>query len=121
MAMNQPTQVLAPNKQLGPVLALQALLTEHPELPPLSWTVDPHGTLTGYGHDYHGIDVRQALAAYADLLGGWPTAPNQYPCNDELMVFQHLDTVWQDVRVHITTYASIAAYPELLVPLAVAA
>jgi hypothetical protein len=121
MVMNQLTQLPRGCPQLGPVLALQALLTEYPELPPLTWRVETGGTLAGYGDGHDGTDVRAALAAYVDLFDATPTEPRSYPCGGETLVSQHLDTVWQDVRVHITTYANIAAYPELLAPTAVAA
>lgn len=120
--MNKSTQLRRGGPQLGPVLALQALLTEYPELPPLFWHLDRTGRLSAEVFDgWDGVDVRAVLAAYVGVVGGEPTEPRQYQHLGQPRVGQHLTVVWRDVELHLSTHADVSAYPELLVPLAVAA
>lgn len=112
--MSDRTQLLGRNPQLGPVLALQALLTEFPELPPLFWHLDRRGRLSSDVYDtLDGVDVRVVLAAYVAVLGGEPAAPVEYQHLGQSRVVQHLTVVWRDVELHLSTHADISVYPEL--------
>ena len=112
--MNKRTQLRHGGPQLGPVLALQELLTEYPELPPLFWHLDRAGRLSGDVHDnLDGLDVRAVLAAYVAVLGGEPTEPARYEHLGVSRVGQHLTVAWRDVQIHLSTHADISAYPEL--------
>lgn len=120
--MNKRTQLRRGGTQLGPVMALQELLTEYPELPLLFWHLDRTGRLSGDVHDnLDGLDVREVLAAYVAVLGGEPSAPVLYRNLGGSRVGQRLTVVWRDVQIHLSTHADISAYPELNSALAVAA
>ena len=56
------------NPQLGPATALVQLLTEHPELPSVSWDIQSGDRPVLHGHVHRG-DMG-ALRSYAEALGG---------------------------------------------------
>jgi hypothetical protein len=79
--------LIATDPQLGPAMALVALRTEHPELPPTRWTLAPDGHLSGTIRD------EQAFLAYVEVLGVDFLLP---------MVWgQQLFTTWHDVRMSL--------------------
>ncbi|MGW4648106.1 hypothetical protein [Kitasatospora sp. NPDC004289] len=112
----QPTRSHIP--QLGPVLVLQALLTEHRELPLLVWHLDTDGLLSAglnEGVDpLTGREIRQLMEAYARALGGHLSEPFRFTNRGESRVSQRLIVVWRGVEVRIVSYAGLSAYPELL-------
>jgi hypothetical protein len=114
MVMNKRTQLPTPSRQLGPVLALTELLTLHPELPPLNWTVTEHGVLIGHGYDFDGSDMAATLAAYAEILGGELGEPHHYQVKGAARASRHLRVVFQDVQVDVTVHAGAETFPELL-------
>jgi hypothetical protein len=80
-----PLQLTDP--QLGPAMALVALRTEHPELPPARWTLGPDGYLSG--------TVRTAVAfhAHVAVLGADYLLPTEFG--------EQLFTTWHDVKVSL--------------------
>lgn len=60
-----------PSPQIAPATVLAQLLTEHPDLPRLFWTISPDGWLSGslYRDD---VDARAAMARLVAVLGGTP-------------------------------------------------
>ncbi|WP_441251151.1 hypothetical protein [Kitasatospora sp. McL0602] len=111
----QPTRLI--NPQLGPVLALTALLTEH-QLPPITWSITDHGTLRG---DITGSNSRPVLAMYTAVLGGDADPLLRYTFRGAARVGETVHAVWQDIRVTIIATSDASAYPELAAPQAVAA
>ncbi|MBA4865978.1 hypothetical protein H1V43_32465 [Streptomyces sp. PSKA54] len=84
-----------PNPQLGPAMALVALLKEHPELPRVDWSVSTSGFLSGtHVADY---DARPLMDAYAAVIGGTPIESTYSRGGDERHTF-HLMTDWRDVH-----------------------
>lgn len=86
--------------QHGPAVALVELLTEHPELPALDWSLRPNGNLTGYLYDLPNLDavVRDFMA----VLGG-TTLPSEHTTDMGARWFAvQIFATWRDVEVHIT-------------------
>ena len=126
--MDKRTQLPAPSRQLGPVLALQALLTEFPDLQPLTWSLAKDGTLSGDAHNtgpdsggHFGIDLRAVIASYAEVLDGKVSEPFPYEHVGQTIVYQNVRVTWRDVPLQVAVYSDISAYPELNSGLAVAA
>ncbi|MHA6764802.1 hypothetical protein [Streptacidiphilus sp. PAMC 29251] len=95
--------------QLGPVLALVALRTGHPHLPPVGWTLTSEGHLSGTA------DAPKVFAAYAAVLGGTPMGPIAYqsPSAGSGLCDQ-LFATWQDVEfslagIYTTHPAAVAS------------
>lgn len=90
---------LIPSPQLGAAMALVQLLTEHPDLPHASWSVDQStGILSGHIHDA----TFDALTEYAWVLGGSVRADHDFPLQGRMMRPHRLITVWRDVPVGVT-------------------
>lgn len=87
------TKVMDP--QSGPFTALAELRAEHPELPPLDWSVTASGYVHGAWSDMD-EDVRPLVEAYAAVLGGVPV---DMPYSREGRRRQGfgLKTVWRDI------------------------
>lgn len=90
-----------PNRQLTSATALVQLLTDHPDLPLLDWTINKRGVLTG---SQFGVEDLSALTTeITDMLGG-----NSYESlftsgKDNLPhPVVHIDAVWRDVPVAVT-------------------
>jgi hypothetical protein len=86
--------------QLGPATALVQLLTEHPELQRLRWSISPDGHLSGSAMTM-AEDPRPAMAAYAAALGGkhmefWPT-----DASVQQMFSIWLHVAWRDVELSL--------------------
>ena len=110
--MSHPTDRItaAQHPQHGPALALAALLTEHPELPPLHWSITDDGVLRGSGH---GPDQRGTIGAYVTVLGGTPLPPSLFNFQHRQLVSEVLFTTWRDIPVTLALTSSIKEYPEL--------
>jgi hypothetical protein len=98
--MIQPTQ----NPQHGPARALLELLSEHPELPELSWNIDvADRTLYATGN-------RDALAAWAVVLGVEPMKPLTFKLSSgEPLTSYRLVADWRGVKVSVGFYAPASA------------
>lgn len=90
--------------QLGPALALVALRREHPELPPVSWTIPESGHLTAYLYDLAAWD------AHREVLGGRVERPLRYEQRGEPRVSQHLYATWRDIEVTLIGIYDAAVY-----------
>lgn len=89
-----------PSPQHAPVLALLELVTEHPELPPMSWNMMPTGSLSGALFDLPDVDA--VLAAVTAVLGDGTVLRSEHEKTDgsrwrSVQVW----AVWRDVRVHV--------------------
>ena len=71
------------------------LLFEHPELPPIDWSVTASGFFSA--HYSSDEDVRPVVEAYAAVLGGEPLH-HEYSRNGQLRQCFALRTVWRDVE-----------------------
>lgn len=95
---------LTPTAQLGPALALVALLQEHPGLPSASWDINQH---TGDLRGTLGRTSFDALRAYADVLGG-EIAPEgrdfESPVDGVRLRSHRLRVVWRDVRIVVSLH-----------------
>ncbi|PYC83426.1 hypothetical protein C7C46_08805 [Streptomyces tateyamensis] len=107
--------------QSGPAIALAQLITEHPQLPMLNWTLHRKGNLRGALHRVTPAaamepTARDVLAAWAETLNASPTPPMTFwsSGDDQTLVAQHVLTTWRDVVVEIAIYAPLSEYPELL-------
>ncbi|MEU8473703.1 hypothetical protein [Streptomyces hygroscopicus] len=96
--------------QIAPATALGQLLQEHPELPPVEWTVPrTHGVLKGalYADD-HPFEV---LRAYADVLGGSirpDTSPgSEFESAGLRRRVHRLTATWRDVTVIVEATATV--------------
>lgn len=89
-----------PIEQVGPALALAQLLTEHPELHKLRWSLSPDGHLSG-SHMTMAEDPRPAMAAYTAALGG--TAMEFWPmdASEHQMFSIYLPVTWRDVELSL--------------------
>jgi hypothetical protein len=96
--MIQPTH----NPQRGPARALLEILTEHPELPALTWGITADGVLRGHVMD---IDATGAAHAWASMLGYNLDAPFGYRWNDADRALQSIHTMWRDVPVELTFHS----------------
>lgn len=112
----QPTARLI-NRQLGPVLALSTLLTEH-HAPTIPWTIREDGIL--YGH-ISSANSRGLLRWFAEVLDTQPDEPFPFGFESRRRVSQAIHATWQDVQVVILTTSDASAYPELTERPAVAA
>ncbi|MEU9792944.1 hypothetical protein AB0E27_20340 [Streptomyces sparsogenes] len=96
--------------QIAPATALGQLLQEHPELPPLEWSIPrTHGVLRGVLYaDDHPFEV---LRAYAEVLGG-AIRPGDRP-GDEFEScglrrrMHRLTATWRDVTVVVEASATV--------------
>lgn len=91
-----------PSPQHAPVLALLELITEHPELPPMSWNLSADGHLSGALFDLPDVDA--AFAAVTAVLGGGSGAPmwTEHERSDgSRWRAVQVWPVWRDVRVHV--------------------
>ncbi|MEU1373044.1 hypothetical protein ABZ442_05185 [Streptomyces triculaminicus] len=89
-----------PNPQLAPAMALVQLLTDHPDLTVVRWSVDP-GTLRGYVCGP--LDGNwKALHACADLFGATarPRKGTYEALGIRLRTYE-ITTIWRDVPVEI--------------------
>ncbi|MEV0915463.1 hypothetical protein AB0I93_14480 [Streptomyces sp. NPDC049967] len=90
---------LIPTPQLGAAMALVQLLTEFPDLPHASWSVDQStGILSGHIHNA----TFDALTEYASMLGGSVRPGHDFPMQGRMMRPHNLHTVWRDVQVGVT-------------------
>lgn len=92
--------------QLTSAAALQQLLADHPDLPPLKWSISPAGALRGELWE-HG-DNTAAFAAYAHVLGGARYAVD-YEYGGVRRISQYLHTTWRDVKVTVDVGSDAAA------------
>lgn len=90
-----------PNRQLTSATALAQLLTDHPELPALDWTINKRGVLTG---SQFGVeDLPSLTEEITGVLGGtshesWFTSGKDGLPHPVV----HVDAVWRDVPVALT-------------------
>lgn len=99
------------NPQRGPAQALLELLTEHPELPSLTWNIASDGILRG---NLHGADVHDVAQLWAGTLGYDLDGPFGYRFPSASRAFQAIHMVWRDVELYLGFYSEATAYPELL-------
>ncbi|CAL9501550.1 hypothetical protein [Streptomyces sp. enrichment culture] len=92
--------------QRSAAIALVQLLMEHPTLPVAAWSIDSI-IPTLHGHLHEG--GMEALAAYADVLGGSIRAGHEYPYQGQRLRSHRLSTVWRDVRVEIAVALPVAS------------
>lgn len=93
------------NTQLSAATALAQLLTEHPDLPTASWSI---GSILP---DLHGCvyDGMEALAAYAEVLGGSVRAAQETFTLRGKQVRRHvLCARWRDVPVEVAVVLPVA-------------
>lgn len=91
-----------PSPQHAPAVALMELITEHPELQALRWSLCPDGLLTGTAM-YLDVDVRPLMAAYVDALGARPASDVVTRSEgSEPRFTSWLYVVWRDVPLSIT-------------------
>lgn len=89
-----------PSPQHGGVLALLELITEHPELPPMSWNMMPAGNLSGALFDLP--DVEAVLTAVTAVLGEGTRLRSEHEKADgSRWRAVQVWAVWRDVRVHV--------------------
>jgi hypothetical protein len=81
--------------QLGPVLALRALVQEYPERPETLWTVND-GTLEG---SVLALQGRASLAWYAAVLGVEPVPAHTFTYSGIELQVMRLSATWRDVPV----------------------
>ncbi|WP_413102280.1 hypothetical protein [Streptomyces sp. Inha503] len=99
-----------PSPQIAPATALGQLLSEHPELPPVEWTVPrTHGVLKGaLFADDHPFEV---LRAYADVFGGSirpDTSPGaEFESAGLVRRVHRLTTTWRDVPIVVEATATV--------------
>lgn len=84
--------------QLAPAMALVELLREHPELPPVGWSIGESSTLVGtLMTDGDGLSV---VAAYAEVIGG-SVRTSDFDRNGDHRLTGNVRTVWRDVTVDV--------------------
>jgi hypothetical protein len=84
--------------QLAPVMALQQLLQENPDLPDATWSIDPYeGVLHGHLHNAGMCD----LAAYTVVLGGAVRPGRDYESGGRMVRPHYLRSTWRDVPVSV--------------------
>lgn len=103
----QPSQ--STNPQLGPAMALVALRSEFPHLPPAKWSLDRDGHLMGTVYD---PDV---FAAYVDLFGETPTEAGRSVRNGVIRETQQLFATWRDVEVSLWMLCIVGTVPTPMV------
>lgn len=106
--------------QHGPSLALTALLTEHPDLPYISWSLAEDGVLRGHKA---GTGMRAVADAYAAVLGGVRHQPmfSTSSTDGRLIASVGVVATWRDVTVSVWLLGDAAEYPEYATTEAVAA
>lgn len=87
-----------PIPQLAPAIALVELLREHPELPPVAWTIGDTSTLCGTL--VLDIDGRPVVAAYAEAIGG-EVRTTDFNRNGDHRMSDSVRAVWRDVTVDV--------------------
>ncbi|MFJ3100298.1 hypothetical protein [Streptomyces sp. NPDC086835] len=92
------------NPQASAATALSQLLTEHPEIADLTWSITTLGVLEGEQHAETGHG--QVVDDCAQILGGTAAHTVLTRAGDRLGLAQ-LTTTWRDVPVHVW-----ASYPE---------
>lgn len=88
--MTTPTE-----PQYGPFVALAQLRADHPELPPLDWSVTASGFVHGAWFDQD-EDARPLIDAYAMVLGGVPVEM-PYTREGRPRLGFALKAVWRDI------------------------
>jgi hypothetical protein len=79
-------------------MALVELLREHPELPPVSWSIGESGTLVAtLAADASGETV---AAAYAEVIGG-VVRTTDFERNGDHRMCDSVRAVWRDVTVDV--------------------
>lgn len=103
--VNRGTVTEHSNPQASAATALSQLITEHPELTGLTWTIDTVGVLQGeqHGQDGHGEIVDRC----AEILGGTVLRTSYGDGGQHLA---QLAAEWRDVLVKIW-----ASYPDTAV------
>lgn len=91
--------------QLGPAVALVQLLTEYPELPVATWTVEDTGSLHGHLHSQSFAE----LDSYAALMGGSVRPGRDYEFRGQLVRPHRLATKWRDVEVSLVVVLPVGA------------
>jgi hypothetical protein len=81
--------------QLGPAMALVALRTEYPTLPPVKWELGSDGHLMGTCYD---PDV---FALYAEALAATPTSLNRSQRDGVIRESRQLFVTWRDVEISL--------------------
>jgi hypothetical protein len=79
-------------------MLLVELLREHPELPPVSWSIGESGTL--YSTLTTDGDGHAIVAAYAEVFGGEVQSRDYDRDGDHRMV-DSVRVVWRDVTVDV--------------------
>ncbi|CAM5718980.1 hypothetical protein [Streptomyces fumanus] len=105
-----------PISQLSAATALVQLLTEHPDLPALSWRISAHERLAGIVQGSHtrNEDPRPIARAWAAALGT-EVVETEFVFEDEPNVECSVETVWRDVRVRIVMSCPVSALAETAV------
>jgi hypothetical protein len=94
---------------LSAAIALSQLLQEHPELPPARWAVERDGLLSGTVDVHADYDIREALAQYAEVLGGTVFAHEFNSPDGGPSLSAQLYATWRDVRVNVWGTCLISA------------
>lgn len=97
------------NPQAGPAIALAWLLTDHPDLLPLRWSVSPDGFLAGSAMDLP-CDPRPLMDAFVAVLGGRP----QTVWSADGSCSSWLPTRWRDVELSVTLGCAAGVLAPLL-------
>jgi hypothetical protein len=101
--------------QLSAATALLQLLTEHPELPVLGWTINPTGWWSGAKYDDAGFDARAAMAAFVAVVGGEPHEMRR-PADENEAGEERFATVlnarWRDVDLYLSMGCDAALLAE---------
>jgi hypothetical protein len=104
--------VSTPNPQAGPALALAQLLTEHPELPRLNWSITKDGHLSGSSFR-DDEDVRPVIAAHQHVMGGRVGELRYVPKDTGAEAYtSYLMATWRDVRFHLSVGCPVSALVE---------
>lgn len=82
--------------QLGPAMALVALRSEFPHLPPVSWRLEENGHLSAH------VESPAVFAAYVEALGGTPMSRIRYMVDGGPRESDYLFTTWRDVEISLT-------------------
>ncbi len=92
--------------------ALRALRQDHPELPDISWEINPYCQSGLRGHAFSPDRDLQVLEAYAVVIGGVIKAAHCFTCQQGDMQSFVLRGQWADVPFVLTGSVSVAAYAE---------
>lgn len=93
--------------QASAATALVQLLTDHPELPPVSWDIQSGDRPVLHGHIHRG-DM-DALRLYAEALGGSIRPVHDFDLGGRPVRSHYLTTVWRDVPVELVTVVPLRA------------